>query len=115
MQSKVYAKEAEINWEKDDRPLLDSEQIFQLEILCEQFNVDMKVLKKLLFVEKDYAGYKFRRGINEEIAKILRQDYYTYSKRGFNMFIKDITLVNIGAYKGYNFFNLKQLKRKMFY
>ncbi len=73
--TKVYGKIKSIDWEKDDRPLLDRDQVSQLEILCQEFNVDMKVMKKLINVEKDFAGYKFRRGLNDEIGKILKQDY----------------------------------------
>ena len=72
---KVYAQTNPINWEKDDRPLLDRDQISQLEILCQEFNVDIKVMRKLINVEKDFAGFKIRRGLNDEIGKILKQDY----------------------------------------
>ncbi|OCS87293.1 DNA phosphorothioation system sulfurtransferase DndC [Caryophanon latum] len=71
----VYGKSNQIDWEKDDRPLLTDEQTSQLEILCQEFNVDIKVMRKLINIEKDFAGYKFRRGLNEEIGKVLRQDY----------------------------------------
>ncbi len=71
----VYRNKAEIIWEQDDRPLLDKDQVSQLEMLCKEFNVDIKVMRKLINVEKNYAGYKFRRGLNDEIGKILKQDY----------------------------------------
>lgn len=71
----VYRNNAEIIWEQDDRPLLDKDQVSQLEMLCKEFNVDIKVMRKLINVEKNYAGYKFRRGLNDEIGKILKQDY----------------------------------------
>lgn len=71
----VYAKQNPIDWEKDDRPLLTRDQMNQLEMLSQEFNVDVKVMRKLINVEKDFAGYKVRRGLNEEIGKILRQDY----------------------------------------
>ena len=64
-----------IDWEVDDRPLFDKDQISDLELLCEQFKVDIKVVKQLISVEKDYSGYKVRRGLIEEIAKALKQDY----------------------------------------
>ncbi|MCT6922144.1 MAG: DNA phosphorothioation system sulfurtransferase DndC [Staphylococcus epidermidis] len=75
LHAKVYGQNSQITWEKDDRPLLDREQISQLEMLCKEFNVDMKVMRKLINLEKNYAGYKIRRGINDEIGKILKQDY----------------------------------------
>lgn len=73
--AEVYGDSKKIDWEIDDSPLLDKEQISQLEVLCQEFNVDMKVMKKLINIEKDYAGYKFRRGLNDEIGKVLKQDY----------------------------------------
>ncbi|MGE7988529.1 DNA phosphorothioation system sulfurtransferase DndC [Lysinibacillus fusiformis] len=73
--TKVYGNQSAIFWEHDDRPLLDSEQISQLELLCKEYNVDIKVMRKLINVEKNYAGYKFRRGLNDEIGNILKQDY----------------------------------------
>ncbi|MBM7691626.1 DNA sulfur modification protein DndC [Peribacillus deserti] len=64
-----------IDWEIDDRPLFDKEQISDLELLSDQFKVDIKVLKKLISIEKDYSGYKVRRGLMDEISKALKQDY----------------------------------------
>lgn len=64
-----------LNWEIDDRPLFDKEQLSDLELLCDQYKVDIKVLKRLITVEKDYSGYKLRRGITDEIGKALKQDY----------------------------------------
>ncbi|MFK4996991.1 hypothetical protein ACI2OX_03765 [Bacillus sp. N9] len=34
-----------LDWEMDDRPLFDKEQISDLELLCDQFQVDFNVLK----------------------------------------------------------------------
>jgi DNA sulfur modification protein DndC len=64
-----------IDWEIDDRPLFDIDQISYLEFLCEEFKVDIKVLKKLISIEKEYSGYKVRRGLMDEIGKALKQDY----------------------------------------
>ncbi|WP_326849323.1 DNA phosphorothioation system sulfurtransferase DndC [Bacillus altitudinis] len=72
---KVYGDNASINWEVDDLPMLDQEQVSQLSLLCQEFNVDLKVMKKLINIEKDFAGYKIRRGLNNEIGKVLQQDY----------------------------------------
>ncbi|KHF41544.1 DNA phosphorothioation system sulfurtransferase DndC [Halalkalibacter okhensis] len=65
----------DLNWEFDDRPLFDAEQITDLELLSQEMNVDMKLLKRLIAIEKDYNGYKIRRGISQEIEKALKQDY----------------------------------------
>lgn len=64
-----------LDWEIDDRPLFDKEQISDLELLADQFKVDINVIKKLISIEKDYAGYKVRRGLMDEIGKALKQDY----------------------------------------
>lgn len=64
-----------LDWEMDDRPLFDQDQISDLELLCDQFKVDFKVIKKLISIEKDHSGYKFRRGLIDEIGKALKQDY----------------------------------------
>lgn len=69
----VFGKDLE--WEYDDRPLFDKEQISDLELLSDEFKVDIKVLKKLVSIEKDYSGYKVRRGLMDEIDKVLKQDY----------------------------------------
>lgn len=63
------------DWEIDDRPLFNKDQISDLELLCAEYKVDLKVMKKLVSIEKDYAGYKVRRGLMDEISKALKQDY----------------------------------------
>ncbi|MGD6873729.1 DNA phosphorothioation system sulfurtransferase DndC [Sutcliffiella horikoshii] len=64
-----------VDWEMDDRPLFDKDQISDLELLCDQYKVDLKVLKKLVSIEKDYAGYKVRRGLMDDLSRALKQDY----------------------------------------
>lgn len=64
-----------LDWEVDDRPLFDKEQISDLELLSDQFKVDIKVIKKLISIEKDFSGYRVRRGLMDEISKALKQDY----------------------------------------
>ncbi|ALC90602.1 sulfurtransferase DndC [Bacillus sp. FJAT-18017] len=64
-----------LDWEIDDRPLFDKEQISDLELIAEQYKVDINVIKKLVSIEKNYAGYKVRRGLMDEIGKALKQDY----------------------------------------
>lgn len=70
---KVY--KTVLDWDKDDQPIFDEDQMTLLELLCDEYKVDIKVLKKLIGMEKEFSGFKFRRGINEEIGKILKQDY----------------------------------------
>ncbi|MBR7553629.1 DNA phosphorothioation system sulfurtransferase DndC [Allobacillus sp. GCM10007491] len=65
----------DLDWDFDDQPLFDREQITDLEILCERNNIDFKLVQKLIGIEKNYSGYKIKRGIYEEIEKALTQDY----------------------------------------
>jgi DNA sulfur modification protein DndC len=65
----------DVDWEINDRPLFDYDQITDLELLCQDLNLDFNLVKKLISIEKDYAGYKVRRGIYLEIEKALKQDY----------------------------------------
>jgi DNA sulfur modification protein DndC len=64
-----------IDWEMDDRPLFDKDQVSDLELLADQYKVDIKVIKQLISIEKDFSGYKVRRGLMDEIGKALKQDY----------------------------------------
>ncbi|WP_411334430.1 DNA phosphorothioation system sulfurtransferase DndC [Metabacillus indicus] len=65
----------DLDWEVDDRPLFNKDQLSDLDLLCDEYKVDIKVLKKLLSIEKDFSGYKVRRGLMDEISKVLKQDY----------------------------------------
>jgi DNA sulfur modification protein DndC len=65
----------DLDWEIDDRPLFNNDQISDLELLCDEYKVDIKVIKKLLSIEKDFSGFKVRRGLMDEISKVLKQDY----------------------------------------
>ncbi|WP_347861063.1 DNA phosphorothioation system sulfurtransferase DndC [Salimicrobium sp. PL1-032A] len=65
----------ELDWDYNDQPLFDGDQITDLEILCEQNDIDFKLVKKLVSIEKDYSGYKVKRGLHDEIEKALTQDY----------------------------------------
>lgn len=71
----IFPNSDENIWERDDRPILDQAQLGQLEELCKDYQIDINVMKKLLNIEKNYLGYKFRRGLTEEIGKVLKQDY----------------------------------------
>lgn len=64
-----------LDWDYDDRPMFTEDQITDLELICQQNGIDFKLIKKLIAVEKNYAGYKVKRGIYDEIEKILTQDY----------------------------------------
>lgn len=49
----------DLNWEYDDRPLFDNEQITDLESLCSKHNVDFKALKNLYHWKKIFQVIKF--------------------------------------------------------
>lgn len=65
----------DLDWEYNDRPLFEEDQLTDLEILCQEYGINMQLFKKLISIEKDYAGLKFRRGLNQEIEKTLKQDW----------------------------------------
>ncbi|MGQ3380769.1 DNA phosphorothioation system sulfurtransferase DndC [Priestia endophytica] len=65
----------ELDWEYDDRPLFEEDQLTDLETLCKEQNLDLNLLKKLVSIEKNYTGYKLRRGVIDEFKKTLNQEY----------------------------------------
>lgn len=65
----------DLDWEYDDQPLFDNDQLSDLEYLCQSLDIDFKLIKKLITLEKNYSGYKIRRGIGNELIKLLKQDY----------------------------------------
>ncbi|HEY9581998.1 MAG TPA: DNA phosphorothioation system sulfurtransferase DndC [Savagea sp.] len=71
----VYKGEKKIDWEEDDQPLLSHAQLAQLQMLCDEYNVDPRVLKKLIDIEQEFSGFKIRRGLQDQIASVLTQDY----------------------------------------
>jgi len=70
----------DLDWEQDERPLFDQDQITDLELICEEIDVDFDLIKKLINIEKQYVGYKVRRGIIQDFEKIFNQDKLHYGK-----------------------------------
>ncbi|WP_379135233.1 DNA phosphorothioation system sulfurtransferase DndC [Paenibacillus sp. sgz500958] len=64
----------DLDWEFNDRPLFEPEQITDLELLCNQYNVDMELMKKLIGIEKNHLGFKVRRGLLQDFNRVLSQD-----------------------------------------
>lgn len=64
-----------VKWEYNDRPLFHEDQITDLERLCSEQGVSLSLLKKLIGIEKDYSGYKVRRGLQQEFNKTIKQGY----------------------------------------
>lgn len=70
---KVYGKYPDFDLE--EQAIFSTDQISDLEMLCQEYKVDIRTMKKLINMEQQYAGYKLRRGVSDNIAKILKQDY----------------------------------------
>lgn len=70
---KVYGYD--LDWERDERFSFNEEDLAQLELLCQEENLDFRLMKKLLLIEKQHSGYKLRRGIMNQISSALTQDY----------------------------------------
>jgi len=65
----------DLDWEKNDQLAFDSDDLYHLETLCKEEDVDFQLLKKLLIIEKEHSGFKIRRGLNKQIESALKQDY----------------------------------------
>lgn len=70
----------DLDWEYDERPLFEDDQITDLELLCKEFDVSFDLMKKLIGIEKNYVGYKVRRGLLQEFEKTLNQDKLHFGK-----------------------------------
>jgi DNA sulfur modification protein DndC len=70
----------DLDWEVDERPLFDNEQVTDLELLCQKYGVSIELVKRLISVEKEFSGYKVRRGLIKEFEKILNQDWLHYGE-----------------------------------
>nr|WP_236823063.1 DNA phosphorothioation system sulfurtransferase DndC [Bhargavaea massiliensis] len=65
----------EEDWDVVEKPIFEKDQISDLELLCDEYNLDINVIKQLVSIEKAYSGLKVRRGLMDEIRKTLTQDY----------------------------------------
>ncbi|MBY3618574.1 DNA phosphorothioation system sulfurtransferase DndC [Acinetobacter sp. CUI P1] len=70
----------DLDWEYNERALFEEDQITDLEFLCDENQVSLQLLKKLINVEKNYSGFRVRRGLFNEFDKILKQDWLHYGK-----------------------------------
>ncbi|MEK4249478.1 DNA phosphorothioation system sulfurtransferase DndC [Paenibacillus sp. FSL W7-1287] len=69
-----------LDWDQEERAPFDSSQITDLELICQENDVDFQLIKKLINIEKNYVGYKIRRGLIEEFQKVLNQDIVHHGK-----------------------------------
>lgn len=74
---KIYEEETgeQLDWEYNDRPMFEEDQLTDLERLCSEEKVNLPLLKRLIAVEKEYSGFKVRRGLLQEFEKALRQEF----------------------------------------
>lgn len=70
----------DLDWEYDERAMFEEDQITDLEFLCEENDVSLRLLKKLITVEKKYSGYRVRRGLLQEFDRVFKQDWLHYGK-----------------------------------
>lgn len=70
----------DLDWEYDERPMFENDQITDLEILCKQNDISLELMKKLISIEKNFSGYKIRKGLLHEFDKTLNQDWLHYGK-----------------------------------
>lgn len=69
-----------LDWEYDERPLFEEDQVTDLELLCQDHDIPIELMKKLINIEKSYSGYKIRRGLLQDFDKVLNQDWLHYGK-----------------------------------
>jgi len=69
-----------LDWDLEERAPFDKSQITDLELICEKNDVDFELVKKLINIEKNYVGYKIRRGLIDEFHKVLNQDVVHHGK-----------------------------------
>jgi len=64
-----------LNWEQDDRLMFDSDELMQLELLCDKEGLDYRLMKRLLLIEKEHSEFKLKRGLMDQLSSALNQDY----------------------------------------
>ncbi|KRF01085.1 sulfurtransferase DndC [Paenibacillus sp. Soil766] len=70
----------DLDWEYDERSLLEPDQVTDLELLCNEYDIDLELMKKLISIEKNYIGYKVRRGLIQDFNRVLNQDKLHFGK-----------------------------------
>lgn len=78
MYNEIFGED--LDWDYDDRPLFEPDQLTDLEILCKEQDISISLIKKLISIEKDHSGYRIRRGLLQEFDKTLQQDWLHYEK-----------------------------------
>lgn len=65
----------DLNWEEDSNIHMTEEELEQLRQICIEEKVDFNLIKKLLIIQKEYEGFKIKRGLIDKISSALRQQY----------------------------------------
>lgn len=64
-----------LDWEEENKLYMSEEELEQLRNICIEENVDFNLMKKLLIIQKEYEGFKIKRGLIDKISAALRQQY----------------------------------------
>lgn len=64
-----------VEWEYDDSPVLQEEQMSLLHQLCDDQNVSEVLVKKLIGIQQSYYSLKLRKGVLQEIDNTLNQEW----------------------------------------
>ncbi|EPE60451.1 putative sulfurtransferase DndC [Exiguobacterium sp. S17] len=73
----------DLEWEKNDRRILTSDQANDLELLSQKYGLDFNMVQKLFTTANDFVGVKVKRGFNKDVANLLSQDYLNlYKEQG---------------------------------
>lgn len=65
----------DLDWEDNDQLFFQEDQLTDLQLLCQEYNVSFELIKQLIAIEMKHTGYKVRRGIYQEFDRILKQDW----------------------------------------
>lgn len=78
---KIYEEflDQPIQWETDNKPLYSESDLKKLEQICQSTDTDYNLFMKLLMQEKKYRGFKIRKNIQQEIDKVMKQDFIHFS------------------------------------
>ncbi|HEY0826852.1 MAG TPA: DNA phosphorothioation system sulfurtransferase DndC, partial [Bacilli bacterium] len=64
-----------LEWEYDDRPILREDQVSLLKQLCEEKNVSLVLIKKLIRIQQEYYSLKLRKGVIQDLEETMSQDW----------------------------------------
>lgn len=64
-----------VEWEYDDSPVLQEEQVSLLRQLCDEKNLSESLMKKLITTQQNYYSLKLRKGVLQEINQTFNQEW----------------------------------------